>query len=620
MRKQFYIAALLVADSCIVLCVAYLSLWLRFDGQPEAPYSALTQRHLLAAVLLLLAFGGCFRIYQRLWRYASIGELVSICATAICFAIGVFAFDNAVLNERLPYSVYCLYALLAMLFVGISRLSLRLLRRFKRGKGKDRCRVLIVGAGDAGATIAREIQNAYIGEKELIGFIDDDPYKNHQNLFGVNVLGTRDEIGEVAEARRVDEIIIAMPSADGREMRRIAAECRKTKCQVKIVPGLYELIDGKVALNQLRDISLEDLLRRDPVKLDLPAATRYLKGRTVLVTGAGGSIGSELCRQISQAGAAKLILLGRGENSIYQIHQELLEKYPGKDYATVICDVRDRERLERVFAEYRPAVVFHAAAHKHVPLMEQQPEEAVKNNIFGTQNVAECADRYNCERFVLISTDKAVNPSSVMGATKRVAELVLLEINRRSQTSYAAVRFGNVLGSRGSVVPLFEKQIARGGPVTVTHPEMTRYFMTIPEAVQLVLEAGAQAEGGEVFLLDMGAPVKIMDLAKDLIELHELELGRDIQIAVTGLRPGEKLYEELLTAEEGAQKTKHEKIYTAPLQPVDAKRLERYLKLLQCSQEEQQVRYLLGELVPEYSGGKQSEVCGEIESAIEKVS
>lgn len=366
------------------------------------------------------------------------------------------------------------------------------------------------------------------------------------------------------------------------------------------MPGIYSMVNGEIDMGEMREISLEDLLRRDPIQLDFEKITSYIAGKTVLITGAGGSIGSEISRQISRVGAKEIILLGRGENSIYEIHQELIRKYPEQNYRTVIANITDGERMARIFQRFQPQVVFHAAAHKHVPLMEIQPDEAIRNNVFGTKNVAELADENNAEIFVLISTDKAVNPTSVMGATKRAAELVLQKINQHSQTKFVTVRFGNVLGSRGSVVPLFEKQIASGGPVTVTHKEMTRFFMTIPEAVQLVLQAGSQAEGGEVFLFDMGKPVKIKEMAEDLIRLHGLTPGKDINIVYTGLRPGEKLYEELLTSEEGTTSTKHKKIFKAQIQPLDETELMRCLKKLKETTDKKIILKILTHMIPTY--------------------
>uniref|UniRef100_UPI001567EE9E UDP-N-acetylglucosamine 4,6-dehydratase family protein n=1 Tax=Selenomonas ruminantium TaxID=971 RepID=UPI001567EE9E len=374
----------------------------------------------------------------------------------------------------------------------------------------------------------------------------------------------------------------------------------QTGAKVRIMPGIYEMVTDETNIGEMREIRLEDLLRRDPIHLDFAKITNYIAGKTVLITGAGGSIGSEISRQISRVGAKEIILLGRGENSIYEIHQELKRKFPEQTYHTVIANITDKERMARIFQKFQPQVVFHAAAHKHVPLMEIQPDEAIRNNVFGTQNVAELADANHAEIFVLISTDKAVNPTSVMGATKRTAELVLQEINQHSNTKFVTVRFGNVLGSRGSVVPLFEKQIAAGGPVTVTHKDMTRFFMTIPEAVQLVLQAGSQAEGGEVFLFDMGKPVKIKDMAEDLIRLHGFTPGKDIKITYTGLRPGEKLYEELLTSEEGTTSTKHKKIFKAHIQPLDEQDLKASLQTLKETTDKQIILETLKHMIPTY--------------------
>jgi len=468
--------------------------------------------------------------------------------------------------------------------------------------------VLIVGAGNTGALIARQIQQNHRLSKKIVGFADDARSKCGQMLLGFKVLGNRKDLKRLVAEYQVDEIIIAIPTMTRQQLTQIIQDCRQTGCRVKIVPALDELINGRPVIEQLRDVNLEDLLRREPVKLNLEKVAGYLKGKRVLVTGAGGSIGSELCRQIVRLQPDSLILLGKGENSIYEIEQELHERYPGLSIEPVIADVRDQKRIRAIFARTRPEAVFHAAAHKHVPLMELQPEEAVQNNVFGTRNVAEAAHAYGVDIFVMISTDKAVNPTSVMGTTKRVAEQIIQSINLVSRTKFVAVRFGNVLGSRGSVVPLFKKQIAAGGPVTITHPEMKRYFMTIPEAVQLVLQAGSMAQGGEVFVLDMGEPVKIYDMACALIELAGLRPGRDIEIRFTGLRLGEKLFEELLTAEEGTSATAHEKIFVANLQSIDLQKLERGLTQLQQVRFPQEIRRILAELVPTYSGYREGMV------------
>ncbi|MBP2644014.1 MAG: pglF 1, partial [Firmicutes bacterium] len=478
-----------------------------------------------------------------------------------------------------------------------------ILRRLRQIPNRGRTKVLIVGAGDAGAMLARELYQRYYNTKELIGFVDDDPYKQNKILFGVRVLGACQNVSALSKKYAIDEIIIAMPSVEGLTIRKIIKECQTTACSIKTVPGLFELLDGKITVQQLRNVELEDLLRRDPVSLDMPQIIKQLANKRVLVTGAGGSIGSELCRQIAKMKPASLYLVGKGENSIYEIERELKNKYPQLSIEPIIADVRDQQRINSLFSRIKPQIVFHAAAHKHVPLMERQPEEAVRNNIFGTQVVAEATDRCNGEIFILISTDKAVNPTSVMGATKRVAEMIIQNLNKVSATKYAAVRFGNVLGSRGSVVPLFKKQIAAGGPLTITHPEMKRYFMTIPEASQLVLQAGAMAKGGEVFVLDMGQPIKIVDMACDLIKLSGLVPYKDIEINFTGIRPGEKLFEELLTAEEGTNATQHSKIWNANLKEVDEAKLYKGLIDMKQAGRQQEIINLLASLVPTYSQG-----------------
>ncbi|MBE3584485.1 MAG: polysaccharide biosynthesis protein, partial [Limnochordaceae bacterium] len=438
--------------------------------------------------------------------------------------------------------------------------------------------VLIVGAGEAGVASLREIRNAT--PWRVVGFIDDDPAKQGLRLQGVPVLGDRNDIGRVARAYHVETILIAMPTAPRAAIREIHELARKTGCRVQIVPGLYELMNGRVTVNRIREVRIEDLLGREPVKTDLHGIQACVGGRTVLVTGAGGSIGSELCRQVARFGVARLVLLGHGENSIFAIQNELRETYPDLKLVSCIADMRDVRKVNAIFGQYRPQVVFHAAAHKHVPLMEANPDEAVTNNVFGTLNLARAADRVGAERFVMISTDKAVNPTNAMGASKRVAEMIVQTLNRYSRTRFVAVRFGNVLGSRGSVVPTFKRQIAAGGPVTVTHPDMRRYFMTIPEAVQLVLQAAALAEGGEIYLLNMGEPVRIVDLAREMIRLSGFEPDVDIKIKFTGIRPGEKLFEELRTDDESVERTAHGSILKLRGQEVDEHWLEHGLQLL----------------------------------------
>lgn len=460
---------------------------------------------------------------------------------------------------------------------------------------------MIVGAGDAGALLLRELNQYHTGKRQVIGFIDDDKTKIGKRMVGIKVLGSREEIIELANKYEIDEIIIAMPSVKGKNIKDIIKICKKTSCKLTILPGVYEIIEGSVSVSQLRPVDVEDLLGRDPVELDNVAVTKYLSGKTVLITGAGGSIGGEIVRQVAKMYPRKLLLVGKGENSIYEIMQDMNLEYPQLKKVPIIADVRDEERINAIMDYFKPQVVFHAAAHKHVPLMEYQPAEAVRNNILGTKVIAETAAKHKVETFVMISTDKAVNPTSVMGCTKRVAEMLVQSMNKGSSTRFVAVRFGNVLGSRGSVIPLFKKQIAKGGPVTVTDVDMKRYFMTIPEASQLVLQAGAMAKGGEVFVLDMGKPVRIYDLAKDLINLSGFVPGKDIEIKITGLRPGEKLFEELLSAEDGTEKTTHSKIFTAKIKDVDKAELQRQIvDILQITEGDAVVRKLQ-EIVPTYT-------------------
>lgn len=599
MRRKLVSSALILIDMTIVVTIPFLALFIRFEGNVDSHYYSILFHYMPAIILLRLMSFYMFGLYNRLWRYASINELLSICGavTVSSLIIATYMYET---DSILPRSVHFLSWFLNIGFIGASRLGVRIVHQLRKRNVEQCTKVLIIGAGDAGAMIARELKHRYSDTKKLIGFIDDDTYKRKQGLFGAKVLGNRQDIKKIVSQHSVDEIIIAMPSAGGGTIREIIHECKQTKCAMKILPGIYELIDGNVTVQQLRNVEVEDLLRRDSVELDIEEIAGYLKGKRVLVTGAGGSIGSELCRQIVKMSPTSLTLLGKGENSIYEIERELRENYKSLSIEPIIADVRDKERINLIFSQIKPQVVFHAAAHKHVPLMESQPIEAVRNNIFGTKTVAEAADRAGVEAFVMISTDKAVNPTSVMGATKRVAELIIQNISKLSKTKFVVVRFGNVLGSRGSVIPLFKKQIAKGGPVTITHPDMTRYFMTIPEASQLVLQAGAIAKGGEVFVLDMGEPVKIVDMACDLIELSGLVPHEDIKIEFSGLRPGEKLFEELLTAEEGTSSTKHQKIFVANLKIVDEEKLERQLLILQTVRQSNEIIKILTILIPTY--------------------
>jgi len=554
------------------------------------------------ATITFIAIFYVFKLYNRVWAYASTGELFAVIQAVTLGSLATIAM-SFFSHTQLPRSIAVMHWALAILLMGGSRLVWRyIVERMKTSGHKPTRRALIIGAGDGGALVARELK----GNKSSfvpVGFIDDDPMKKNAAVLGLPVLGTREQIPEMVALHRINLVIIAMPSVEASVIRDIVDICRSTQAELKILPGVYQIIDGQVSVSNLRPVQLEDLLRREPVRVDLEEIAAYLNEMTVLVTGAGGSIGSELCRQVAAVGPKKLVLLDHCENSIHSIWLELTEKFPGVPLALEIADVRDKPRVESLFHTHRPAVVFHAAAHKHVPLMELHPAEAVKTNVFGTRNAALAASRSGARVFVMISTDKAVNPSSAMGATKRLAELIITQENRVSNTIFTAVRFGNVLGSNGSVVPVFQRQIARGGPVTVTHPEMKRYFMTIPEAVHLVIQAGSMAKGGEVFLLDMGDPVKIVDMARDMIKLSGLEPGKDIQLEFTGIRPGEKLFEELLTAEEGSSATSHKRIFTARPALVEVEALESELtklsgKGLQCTVED--IFNALGAIVPRF--------------------
>ncbi|MDB2070492.1 nucleoside-diphosphate sugar epimerase/dehydratase [Clostridium paraputrificum] len=505
-----------------------------------------------------------FRQYKSIWSIASIDEFISgVVATSVgTIIILVMSYFD---NSRIPLMVTIMAGIMIMIFCNGIRIGWRIVRRTliyvsDRSNGNYK-RVLVVGAGGAGALVANEYKKNPQYKKKVVAFIDDFSEKKGTYVSGIKVLGNRYDIQEVVESQRIEEVIIAISELNEVELKKILDECKKTTAQVKIMPGVSEVIDGKFSVKKIRDVDVEDLLGREPIKLDFSDISSYIENKVIMVTGGGGSIGSELCRQIVRFNPKELIIFDIYENNAYDLQNELLRKYENLNLKTLIGSVRDRKRLNSIFKEYRPQVVFHAAAHKHVPLMEDSPGEAIKNNILGTLNTAELASEYGVERFVLISTDKAVNPTNVMGATKRMCEMVIQSIDKESDTEFVAVRFGNVLGSNGSVVPLFKKQIAEGGPVTLTHKDITRYFMTIPEASQLVLQAGAYAKGGEIFVLDMGQPVKIYDLAENLIRLSGYIPNEEIEIKVTGLRPGEKLYEELLMDEEGLSETPHKKIF-----------------------------------------------------------
>lgn len=596
---------LMVVDIILINIAAIAALGLRFEFHIPQVYFLIYIHHaIMITGIMMVTYYFC-NLYNSLWRYASIDELIYIVLASCIGSLLLFILFH-LLHVRLPKTIYILFFILNILLVGGSRFAYRLLRRVKIFYVRDnlaRRRVLVIGGGKAGSMMIKEMRNNPQIHKYPVGVIDDDIYKYKRKIHGIPVLGTRKEIQEMVKKKNIDEIIIAMPSADKSAVKEIINLCKNTKCKLKTLPGVYELIDGKVDIKKIRDVEIEDLLGREPIQTDLKEICGYLQDEVVLVTGGGGSIGSELCRHIATFHPKQLLILDIYENNAYAIQNELLRKHKNLNLKVIIASIRDRKRMEEIFRTYKPAVIFHAAAHKHVPLMENNPTEAIKNNIFGTKNVVELADQYNAKRFVLISTDKAVNPTNIMGATKRVAEIMIQSMDKQSQTEYVAVRFGNVLGSNGSVIPLFKKQIAEGGPVTVTHPEIIRYFMTIPEAVQLVIQAGAMAKGGEIFVLDMGDPVKIVDLAKDLIRLSGFEPNVDIKIEFTGLRPGEKLYEELLMAEEGLKATKHEKIFIGKPVDIDMDKLEKELGRLNTTlrfETRELIEPILMQLVPTY--------------------
>jgi FlaA1/EpsC-like NDP-sugar epimerase len=536
-----------------------------------------------------------FAVPRFAWRYVGLREVGRV-LWATSSAAGVLLVGRLLLPSVQPHWAYASYGVLPagvilanfmLAFLGIT--GVRVVRRLlgERSASQELRRrpsrtvpTLLIGAGQAGVLVAKEIAARPDLGIEPVGFLDDDPVKVGSILHGVPVLGTTHELAQAASRTGALQAIITIATATGPSIRRIVKLCATAELRVQIIPGIFELLDGTVNLARMRDVSIEDLLGREPVELDLGLIRGFLEGKRVLVTGAGGSIGSELCRQVARFAPDSLVLLEQAENSLFTIHQELVQRFPGLTVVPRVCDVCDSVRVDSIFVESRPEVVFHAAAHKHVPMMEWNPGEAIKNNVFGTRKVAEAADRFGSEAFVMISTDKAVNPTSVMGATKRVAEMVIQAISRRSRTKYVAVRFGNVLGSAGSVIPIFKEQILAGGPVTVTHPEMKRYFMTIPEACQLVMQASAMGEGGEIFVLDMGEPVKIVDLAEELIRLSGFEPGKEIEIVFTGIRPGEKLFEEIGFDAERMAKTAHAKIYVGRLSPCDPHAVARSLSYL----------------------------------------
>lgn len=557
---------LFLTDTFLLNACVYLSLIMRFDVgivSIEPQYISNYVENMLPYTVMSLLIFWLFRLYHSLWQYASIAEVYRIAEACITVEV-VHFLSNKIMGNMLPRSCYFNAAIYLIIAICASRFMYRMIRTVlnKYRNIKTSNNVMIIGAGEATNVIMREIQNSsYLANSNIACIIDDDRRKVGKYIRGVKVIGTRDKIKESAKLYDIDEIIFAIPSASNEVKRDILNICKETDCTLKILPGVYQMVDGEINVNSIRNVDVLDLLGRDPIEVDIESIMGYVKDKVIMVTGGGGSIGSELCRQLVSHKPKQLIIFDIYENNAYDIQQELKINYPDANVVTLIGSIRNVSRLESVFAQYKPDIVYHAAAHKHVPLMEVSPDEAVKNNVVGTWNVARMADKYGVKKFVMISTDKAVNPTNVMGATKRICEMIVQTYNEISKTDFVAVRFGNVLGSNGSVIPLFKRQIEAGGPVTVTDPNIIRYFMTIPEAVSLVLQAGAYAKGGEIFILDMGEPVKIDDLAKNLIRLSGYTLGVNMEIKYTGLRPGEKLYEELLMKEEGLQETDNKLIH-----------------------------------------------------------
>ena len=573
---------LVITDIILINGSVFLSLIMRFEINIASVPEEYIQKYIVNVIpftIVTLIIFWCFRMYHSLWQYASIAELYKIveaCVVAELAHLCVTSF----MGWMLPRSCYFTSGVFLIVAMSASRFMYRLLRQIinEYRHTSEQLKIMIIGAGEATSVLMREISNSrYLDNSKVVCIIDDDLGKVGKYIRGVKIVGTRDHIKEYARYYDIDEIIFAIPSASTKDKREILNICKETSCNLKILPGVYQMVDGEINIKDLRNVDVLDLLGRDPVKVDIESIMGYVKDKTVLVTGGGGSIGSELCRQLVSHKPKCLVIFDIYENNAYDIQQELKIKYPDANVVTLIGSIRNTSRLESVFEQYKPDIVYHAAAHKHVPLMEVSPNEAIKNNVVGTWNVAKMADKYGVKKFVMISTDKAVNPTNVMGATKRICEMIIQSFNEKSKTDFVAVRFGNVLGSNGSVIPLFKRQIEAGGPVTVTHPDIIRYFMTIPEAVSLVLQAGAYAKGGEIFILDMGEPVKIDDLAKNLIRLSGYTLGVDMEIKYTGLRPGEKLYEELLMNEEGMQDTDNKLIHIG--RPIEFDKEHFYEKL-----------------------------------------
>ena len=597
-----------VLDALAIAAAFFAALLMRFDFQiSNIPTNYLqTFANTIAPWCAICVVVFIFTsLYNSIWSFASVDELLRIIFAHVILLLLGLAY-NALLQMHMPRSYYILGFLFSFFAVTAIRLSYRLLRGLQQlittQHHRNLSRIMVIGAGEAGRTIVNEMVSSEYVQGQIVCVIDDNPSKRNKLLCGIPIVGGRDDIPDAARQYRVDKIIFAIPTAPAKERKAILDICSTTGCSVQVLPGIYQMVNNEVRISALRKVDPIDLLGRDPIKVNVDEILNYVSGKVVMVTGGGGSIGSELCRQIARANPKQLIIFEIYENNAYDIQNELIRKYPELNLEVLIGSVRNTARLDYVMNKYRPELVFHAAAHKHVPLMEDSPNEAIKNNVFGTYKMALAAAKYGVKRFVLISTDKAVNPTNIMGASKRLCEMVVQMMNRESDTEFVAVRFGNVLGSNGSVIPLFKKQIAEGGPVTVTHPDIIRYFMTIPEAVSLVLQAGYYAKGGEIFVLDMGDPVKIDDMARNLIRLSGYEPDVDIKILYTGLRPGEKLYEELLMKEEGMQDTANKLIHIGKPIEMDDELFRQQLARLDAAYrvEAENMKEIVAEIVPTY--------------------
>lgn len=608
-KKRVRVSLLVIYDILVILIAEYMALLIRYEFHPERIkpiYLTSLMRYSLINLILTILVFSLFALYESLWRYASVTELLNL-TLACLVSSGIQLIGTYMLEYRMPRSYYILYFLLLLPMMMAGRFSYRLLRILKQRvymtAMEEPIVTMVIGAGDAGFAIIKEMQTSSHLHSKVVCVIDDNKAKRGSRILGVPIVGGREKIIYAAKKYRVQEIIFAIPTISREERKNILNICKETGCKLRTLPGIYQLINEEVSIAKLREVNIDDLLGRDPIQPNIESVLEYVEDKVVLVTGGGGSIGSELCRQIAGHKPRQLIIMDIYENSAYDIQQELLQRYPKLNLVVLIGSVRNTHRVGQIFRDYRPEIVYHAAAHKHVPLMEVSPNEAIKNNVFGTLNVARAADMYKSRKFILISTDKAVNPTNIMGASKRLCEMIIQGMDRESETEFAAVRFGNVLGSNGSVIPLFEKQIMAGGPVTVTDKNIIRYFMTISEAVSLVLQAGAFAGGGEIFVLDMGEPVRIDDLARNLIKLSGYKPDEDIKIVYTGLRPGEKLYEELLMSEEGLEKTQHERIFIG--KPLEFDKDALWGQLVELKREAyedgEDIRGIVSKMVPTYS-------------------